>query len=44
MTKLIFMCGKMAAGKSALARQLAERELQTPPLSEGFTVIHHRRG
>ena len=26
MAKLIFMCGKMAAGKSTLARQLAERE------------------
>ena len=26
MPKLIFLCGKMAAGKSTLARQLAERE------------------
>jgi predicted kinase len=25
-TKLIFLCGKMAAGKSTLARRLAERE------------------
>ena len=24
--KLIFLCGKMAAGKSTLSRQLAERE------------------
>ena len=24
--KLIFLCGKMAAGKSTLARELAERE------------------
>ncbi|HWI20680.1 MAG TPA: ATP-binding protein [Vicinamibacterales bacterium] len=26
MAKLLFLCGKMAAGKSTLARQLAERE------------------
>ena len=26
MAKLIFFCGKMAAGKSTLARQLADRE------------------
>lgn len=26
MAKLMFLCGKMAAGKSTLARQLAERE------------------
>ena len=26
MAKLIFFCGKMAAGKSTLAKQLAERE------------------
>ena len=28
-TRLIFMCGKMAAGKSTLARELAERENAT---------------
>jgi pantothenate kinase len=39
--KLIFMCGKMAAGKSTLARITAY--FQPPSENEGFNVVRHER-
>jgi hypothetical protein len=48
--KLIFVCGKMAAGKSTLSRELAPREdalllaQQRPPATdERFNVVRHER-
>jgi tRNA A37 N6-isopentenylltransferase MiaA len=45
--KLIFLCGKTAAGKSTLAKALAQREnavlLVQDTVDEGFHVIRHGR-
>ena len=34
--QLLFMCGKMAAGKTTLARELAEREDAVLPVQDEF--------
>jgi len=42
--KLIFLCGKMAAGKSTLARELAQRENAVLLVQDDFLDLAYRGG